>query len=173
LFHVLGIFGFDLGAKPELLAALLPRAEQLLPQLKPFEVTSMYWGLGMTRQVTCPLFHQMTDVINQLQQRQLQAQQQLQEQQQQADNGMQQKLQKLANELSPSLQRQAFQAYIAARLEDVQLELHLKCCMSFGQHGWQAVVVPAAAGPGTGGSSSSSSSSSHCVDLTWCGCCKQ
>jgi hypothetical protein len=125
LFHVLGIFGFDFSNKQEQLQQLLPRAQTLLPQMKPFEVTSLYWGLGMIRQVDNDLFRDITGIVAQLQQQQLQAQARIAEQQQQeqATPQQQQQLQARSRQLSESLQRQAFQAYIAARLEGVNAEL--------------------------------------------------
>jgi hypothetical protein len=130
LFHVLGIFGFDFSNKQEQLQQLLPRAQTLLPQMKPFEVTSLYWGLGMIRQVDNDLFRDITAIVEQLQQQQLQAQARLAEQQQQQQQQaqavpqqQQQQLQARSRQLSESLQRQAFQAYIAARLEGVNVEL--------------------------------------------------
>jgi len=128
LFHVLGIFGFDFNSKQELLQQLLPRAQELLPQMKPFEVTSLFWGLGMIRQVDNQLFQDITAIVAKLQQQQTQAQAKLQEQQEQEQEQEQDQqqvavLQARARQLSDSLQRQAFQAYIAARLEGVAVEL--------------------------------------------------
>lgn len=128
LFHVLGIFGFDFSNKQHQLQLLLPRATALLPQMRPFEVTSLYWGLGMIRQVDNSLFRDVTAIVARLQQQQLAAAARLAElQQQQGEEGEQQpeqqQLQAKARQLSESLQRQAFQAYIAARLEGIEVEL--------------------------------------------------
>lgn len=157
LFHVLGLFGFDFSTKPELLQQLLPRAKELLPQMKPFEVTSMYWGLGMSRQVSNSLFRDLTHIVSKLQQQQMHAQERLQQlqgqEQQQPQQGSEavtggaaaptqpkssqqqrrqeqqpsakelQQLRARAQQMPESLQRQAFQAYIAARLEDEPVEL--------------------------------------------------
>jgi hypothetical protein len=133
LFHVLGIFGFDFSTRQEQLQQLLARASALLPNMKPFEVTSLFWGLGMIREVDNTLFRDITVAVMRLQQQQAQAQAQLaelqQQQQQQQDPQQQQQQQQMAalqaraRQLPDSLQRQAFQAYIAARLEDVAVEL--------------------------------------------------
>jgi hypothetical protein len=188
LFHVLGLFGFDFEAKPELLGALLPRAEALLPNMKPFEVTSLYWGLGMTRQVTNSLFADLTAIVRRLQQQQSAAQARLQElqeqhavqqqpaagdgdgdavsqqqhpeqqQQQQRRSGKQQlpqtpevaQLQARARQLPDSLQRQAFQAFIAARMEGAPVELPVDVLSAL-QSAWLASSRHSA---GSGGSSS-------------------
>jgi hypothetical protein len=170
LFHVLGIFGFDFDNRQAQLQQLLARAQALLPQMKPFEVTSMYWGLGMIRQVDNTLFRDITGIVAALQQQQLAAQARLAEQQQQQQSGAggaadaqqpqqqqqpqqaQQQLQARARQLSESLQRQAFQAYIAARLEGVTVELPGDVLGAL-RGAWLA-------GNNRGGSSSSSSSSS-------------
>jgi hypothetical protein len=129
LFHVLGLFGFDFSSQlpQEQQTALLSRAQQLLPQMKPSEATSLYWGLGMARLVHCELFDQLTETVAKLAQQQLAAQAALQEQgidwqqrqQQQVDKQTRQ-LQEQARLLPDSLQRQAFQAFIASRLEGAQ-----------------------------------------------------
>eukprot|EP00879_Flechtneria_rotunda_P006429 GHRR01006755.1.p1 GENE.GHRR01006755.1~~GHRR01006755.1.p1 ORF type:complete len:510 (+),score=197.47 GHRR01006755.1:113-1531(+) len=130
LFHVLGIFGFDFSTKPDILQQLLPRATELLPQMKPLEITSLYWGLGLTRQVDSALFRQLTDMIAKLHQQQEQAALQLQ-QQPQLEQQRLRLLQQQAKQLPGSLQRQAFQAYIAARLEEVAIQLPVSALQAF------------------------------------------
>jgi hypothetical protein len=135
LFHVLGLFSFDFSSQlsQEQQTTLLARAQQLLPQMKPSEAASLYWGLGMARLVHCALFNELTQTVAKLAQQQLaaqallqqqgvewqQQQRQQQQQQQQVDKQLRQ-LQETARLLPDSLQRQAFQAFIASRLEEAE-----------------------------------------------------
>ncbi|WIA37097.1 hypothetical protein OEZ86_014066 [Tetradesmus obliquus] len=82
LFHVLGLFGFDLAGQlqQQQQAALLARAQQLLPQMKPSEAASLYWGMGMARFVHCELFVELTETLGKLAQQQLAAQAALEQQ---------------------------------------------------------------------------------------------
>lgn len=144
LFHVLGIFGFDfdIPAHKPLLQTLLPRAAELLPQMKPSEVTSLYWGLGMTKQVNNDLFQQLTTVVAKLQQQAAAGQQQ---QQRLGQRRQQQDAQQRVLQMPASLQRQAFQAFIAAKLEDVDVSLPGDVLAAF-RDAWME-------GSGSGGSS--------------------
>lgn len=58
LFHSLGVFGHR--PAPAELDVLLPRAAALLPRMSPAEVASLYWGLGMVRATDNALFLQLT-----------------------------------------------------------------------------------------------------------------
>ncbi|KAF6264773.1 hypothetical protein COO60DRAFT_1698137 [Scenedesmus sp. NREL 46B-D3] len=163
LFHVLGLFGFDFSSQlpQEQQAVLLARAQQLLPQMKPSEATSLYWGMGMARLVHCELFSQLTETVAKLAQQQLAAQAQLQQQgvdwqqqprqqqqqQQQADKQVRQ-LQEKARLLPESLQRQAFQAFIASRLEEAEGSSLQPDVMAAFKSAWEAGLAGASASGG-------------------------
>uniref|UniRef100_A0A383VFE3 RAP domain-containing protein n=1 Tax=Tetradesmus obliquus TaxID=3088 RepID=A0A383VFE3_TETOB len=168
LFHVLGLFGFDLAGQlqQQQQAALLARAQQLLPQMKPSEAASLYWGMGMARFVHCELFVELTETLGKLAQQQLAAQAALEQQgvdwqqqqqrqrpgqqQQQQGDGQVRQLQDQARQLPDSLQRQAFQAFIASRIEEAEgVSFQPEVLVAF-KSAWEA---------GLAGSSSSSSSS--------------
>ncbi|KAF8065736.1 tstD [Scenedesmus sp. PABB004] len=153
LLHVLGTFGYDFSSQPELRDALLSRGEALLPGMRPSEVASLYWGLGMTRCVTAPLFGRLTDTVAALVEAADAAQAALDAAGPQqpprrggraadapaagapaaaggaappaAALGAEEVavLRERARAFPDSLARQAFQAYLAARLEDAPVEL--------------------------------------------------
>jgi hypothetical protein len=159
LFHVLGLFGFDFSSQlpQEQQTALLGRAQQLLPQMKPSEATSLYWGLGMARLVDNELFVQLTETIAKLAQQQLAAQAALQQQgidwqqrpqqQQQVDKQVRQ-LQEQARQLPDSLQRQAFQAFIACKLEGAQGASLQPDVMAAFKAAWEAGLAGSSSGGG-------------------------
>jgi hypothetical protein len=124
LLHILGVFGFDLSGQPEVEAPLLARGAALLPRLSAAEAASAYWGLGMCRSVKCELYEGLTQRLADLVSTSMPQPAAAAAATAARDSGgHNSSSSKGSSALPDSLLRQAFQGYLAGRLEGAQVTL--------------------------------------------------